>query len=64
MDMSPPQAEQFILYEGDGVEVFFSDGGRLQLSPCGTTFIYQQMSPLAGQQFSFVDFMDLISEKI
>lgn len=33
---------QFILYTDDSVDAEFSDGSKLQLSPCGTSFIHDQ----------------------
>jgi len=36
------QAVQYILYESDSAQVTYADGTCIQLSPCGTTFVFQR----------------------
>ena len=45
---------QFVLYESDAVDVSYSDNSRLQVAPCGTTFVFTQpptdgVHPLHGE---------------
>ncbi|XP_069483336.1 uncharacterized protein C5orf34 homolog isoform X2 [Ambystoma mexicanum] len=42
-----PESE-FVLYEDDSVEVQYSDGSRLQLSPCGTEFVFERALPASA----------------
>ena len=37
-------ASIFVLYSNDAVEVRYSDGSRLQLSPCGSSMCHQRSS--------------------
>ena len=39
-------ARLMVLYSNDAVEVRYTDGSRLHVLPCGTTFIYY--SPTDG----------------
>ncbi|XP_013421186.1 uncharacterized protein C5orf34 homolog [Lingula anatina] len=35
-------ATQFVLYSNDAVEVMYTDGCKLQMSPCGSAFVHDQ----------------------
>jgi len=44
--MASQQVAQYLLYQSDAVEVTYTDGTCIQLSPCGITFVCQQpLSP-------------------
>ena len=54
--MTNPVAVQFVLSTNDAVEVSFSDGSRLELSPCGSAFAHHALAnqddhALKGQSF-------------
>ncbi|XP_078531163.1 uncharacterized protein C5orf34 homolog [Lissotriton helveticus] len=38
----------FVLYEDDSVEVQYSDGSHLQLSPCGCEFLFEKSLPASA----------------
>ena len=53
MEECKPVPQLMVLYESSGTQIQFSDGSRLRLAPCGTTFSYQvppnpQDHPLQG----------------
>ena len=59
--MSAPVATQLILHSTDSVEVAYSDGSSLQLSPCATAFRYYhprgpEVHPLQGNKWLFLYF--------
>ncbi|KAM4876099.1 uncharacterized protein C5orf34 homolog isoform 2-T2 [Thomomys bottae] len=39
---------QMVLYEDDSVQVQYDDGSKLQLSPCGSEFLYEHSPPVSA----------------
>jgi hypothetical protein len=39
---------QMVLYEDDSVQVQYVDGSKLQLSPCGSEFLFEKSPPVSA----------------
>lgn len=39
---------QMVLYEDDSVQVQYVDGSKLQLSPCGSEFLFEKSPPASA----------------
>lgn len=41
-------AVRMVLYEDDSVQVQYIDGSKLQLSPCGSEFLFEKSPPISA----------------